>query len=81
VHAGDGDHAVLQRLAQGFQDAPRELGELVEEEQPVVGERDLAGLGHGAAAHQAGPLAEWWGERTGRRAISGVPGGSSPEAE
>ena len=52
--ARDGDGAVFERLAEDFEDVAGELGELVEEEQAVVGERDLAGARHHAAADQAG---------------------------
>ena len=39
----DGDDAVLERLSQGLQDEPRELRQLIEKENAVVGERGLAG--------------------------------------
>ena len=51
--AGDGDMAVFERLAQDFEDVARELGELVEEEDAVVGEGDFARAGNGAAADEA----------------------------
>jgi hypothetical protein len=31
----------LQRFAQGFQRGPRELGQFIEKQHPVVGQRDL----------------------------------------
>ena len=40
--ARDRDHAVLERLAEGFQDRAWKLGQLVEQENAAVGERDLA---------------------------------------
>ena len=42
--AGPGDdHAlVLERLAERLEDVPVELGQLVEEEDPVIGPGDLA---------------------------------------
>jgi hypothetical protein len=43
--AGEGDEAVLQRLAQGFEGIAAELGQLVEEEDPVMGEADLPRTG------------------------------------
>ena len=43
VDAIDGDGALLERLAQAFDGCARKLGELVEEQDSVVGERDLAG--------------------------------------
>ena len=52
--ARDGDVAVFKGLAQDFEDVAGELGELVEEEDAVVGERDFAGAGNGAAADEAG---------------------------
>ena len=42
MRTGDGDVVVLERLTEGFEDGPRELRELVEKEDPVVRERDLA---------------------------------------
>ncbi len=41
--AGDRDVAVLERLAERLQDVPRELRQLVEEQDAVGRERDLAG--------------------------------------
>jgi hypothetical protein len=46
--------AFFQRLAQGLQRAAPELRQLVEEQHAVVGERDVAGPGVAAAAHQGG---------------------------
>ena len=51
--AHDGDAAVLQRLAQRLQRRARELGQLVEEQDAVVGQARLAGRGHAAAADEA----------------------------
>ena len=50
VGAGDHDVAGLDRLAQGLEHGARELRQLVEEEDAVVGEADLAGLRAAAAA-------------------------------
>ncbi len=50
----DGDRALLERLPEDFQAAAIELGQLVEEEDAVVGERDFAGRGRAAAADHAG---------------------------
>jgi hypothetical protein len=47
--AGDDDPAVFQGLAEGLQNALGELGQLVHEEHAVMGEADLAGVGHPAA--------------------------------
>lgn len=51
--AGNGDMAVLQRLAQDLEGGALELGQFVEEEHAMVGEGDFAGSGDGAAAEQA----------------------------
>ena len=44
--------AVFERLAQDFERAAVELRQLVEEQHAVVGEADLAGPRHAAAADQ-----------------------------
>ena len=49
----DRDRAVLQWLAQRLERRPRELGQLVEEEHPMVGERRLTGSRADAAADEA----------------------------
>ncbi len=54
VGAGDQDLAGLQRLAQGVERLGLELGQLVQEEHPVVGQADLARLDPDAAAGQGG---------------------------
>src|SRR6266545_99394 len=51
--AGDDYAAVLERLAQGFEHALRELGQLVEEEHPQVREACLARMRHAAPADQS----------------------------
>ena len=51
--AGDADVSVFERLAQDLQCGAGELGELVEEEDAAVGERDLAGDGVLSAAEEA----------------------------
>ncbi len=50
--AADGDHTILQGLAQDLQHLALELGQLVQEEHAVVRQADLAGLGEGSAAHE-----------------------------
>ena len=50
--AGDGDAAVLERLPQDLEHTPVELRHLVEEEDAVVGKRDLAGTRDGSAADE-----------------------------
>src|SRR5271157_4212790 len=52
--AGDGDGVVFQGLAQDLEDVAGKLRKLVEEEQAVVSQRDLAGSGDDAAADQSG---------------------------
>ena len=52
--ARNGDGAVFEGLAEDLEDVAGELGELVEEEQAVVGEGDFAGAGDHAAADEAG---------------------------
>ena len=52
--AADGDDFVFHGLAQDFEGALAELGELVEEEDAAVGEADLAGSGPAPAADEAG---------------------------
>ena len=44
--------AVFEGLAQNFENVAGEFGELVEEEDAVVGEGDFAGTGNGAAADE-----------------------------
>ena len=57
---GEGDRGprycnapVFERLAQKVENVSPELREFVEKEDPVVGEADLPGLGHVAAADKA----------------------------
>ncbi len=50
--ARDGDASALQRFAQHFQYAAVELGQLVEEQHAMHGDRDLAGARVAAATHQ-----------------------------
>ena len=50
----DGDVAFFQRLPQHFQAAAIELGQLVEEENAMVSQADLARRGRTAAADHAG---------------------------
>jgi hypothetical protein len=57
--------AVFQGLAHHFQHLALELGQLVQEEDDVVGEADLAGLGDRAAADEA---------RIGDGAVQGAEG-------
>jgi hypothetical protein len=65
--ARDRDAAGFQRLAQDFEHAALELGQFVEEQHAVMGQRDFAGAWIAAAADQAGALAVWCGLRNGRR--------------
>ena len=57
--ARDMDAATFERLAQGFEHAPIELGQLVEEQNALVRERDFARTRHAAATD----------ERRGRRRV------------
>jgi len=50
--AAEDDAVSFERLAEGFEGLAVEFGKLVEKEDTVVGERDLAGLGDGAAADE-----------------------------
>ena len=52
--AGDGDAALFERLAHHFEDVALKFGQLVEEQDAVVAERDFAGTRDGAAADQSG---------------------------
>ena len=54
VGAGHHHLAGLQRAAQAVQSLDAELGQLVEEQHPVMSQGDLAGLGLQAAAGQGG---------------------------
>jgi hypothetical protein len=72
--AGDGDHAVFERLAQRFEHGAAELGQLIEKQHAVVRQRHLAGPGDGPAADQrrrAGGVVR--AERYGRCLISASP--------
>jgi len=54
ARARDGDHAVLERLAQRLEDGALELGELVEQQDAAMRERRFAGPGPGTAADDRG---------------------------
>ena len=56
----DGDLAFLERLAQDLERLAIELGHLVEEEDALVGQADLARLGRAAATDQAGVADGVW---------------------
>ena len=85
--ADDRDAPVLQRLAQRLERCARELAELVEEEDAVVGEGGLARRRSAAAAHQAGrgDRVVWRAERAlldeSRRTLASVAAGLNSEAE
>ena len=51
--ARDGDRVIFQRLAHDLEHVARKLRQLVEKQQAVVGQRNLAGTRHDAAADQA----------------------------
>src|ERR1051326_9123605 len=61
--AGEGELAVFEGLAHDFEHFALELGQLVEEENAVMSEADLAGPGDRATADEAGI-----GDRVVRRA-------------
>ena len=69
--AHDLDPPLLQRLPQGVERDPGELGQLVEEQHAAVGQRDLAGPRRGSPPPTR-PCAEivWCGARNGRSRIS-----------
>ena len=46
------DGLALERLAEDLEHAPVELGQLVQEQDPVMGKRDLTRPGLAATAHQ-----------------------------
>ena len=50
--ARDGDHSVFERLAQRLEGVPPELGQLVEEEDSEMSERELPGARVGTAARE-----------------------------
>ena len=54
VGAGNGDFAGLNRLPQGIQNLRMKLGQFVQKQHAMMGQRDLAWLGADAAAHQRG---------------------------
>ena len=70
--AADGDDFVFHGLAQNFEGALAELGELVEEEDAAVGEADLAGSGPAPAADEAGVRDGVVGRAEGPRAYQGL---------
>ena len=52
MYAADGDLAILQRLAQHLQCVAGKLRQLIQKQDPVVGQRDLPRPGYRAAAGQ-----------------------------
>jgi hypothetical protein len=52
--ARDGHRVIFERLAHDLEHVARKLRQLVQKEQAVVGQRNLAGAGNDAAADQAG---------------------------
>src|SRR5580704_15063289 len=52
--AGDGDGVIFERLSHDFENVSGELGQFVEEEQPIVSERDFTGAGNDSAADETG---------------------------
>ncbi len=85
IRARDPDDALLDDLAQGFEAAPIELRQLVEEQHAVVGERDLAWPDRVAAAEQTGGAGGVVGRSKGRpvgnRRFGGEDAGRIENAE
>ena len=73
IGPGDRDLAILERLAQRIEHARVELGQFVEEQHAIVGERDLAGPGAHAAAGQRCHAGGMVRRRNGRRLVSAPP--------
>ena len=78
----DGHAALFERLPERFEAAAIELGQLIEEQDAVVGERDLARL-RDRCRRRPCPASEivWCGLRNGRVLRSDSPGASRPMAE
>src|SRR4030095_1660888 len=72
------DPAVLQRLTQRLEHVLLELGQLVEEEHPTVGERHLAGMGGAGAADE--PRGGARAMRRGGRALGHEPAAWAEQA-
>jgi hypothetical protein len=72
--------AGLQGLAKDLQALAIELRQLVEEENAVVRQADLAGGGDASAANLPASLMVWCGSRKGRVARSGSSVLSRPRA-
>ena len=54
MHAGDGDDAIFEGLAEGFENVAAKFGHFVEEQHTVVGEGYFAGFGGFAATDDCG---------------------------
>jgi len=76
---GEGDEAVLQGLAEGFEGIAAELGQLVQEEDAVVGEADLSRAAEAAAADEAGIGDGVMGGAEGTASEKGLAGGEAGE--
>jgi hypothetical protein len=74
--------AVLQRLSEDVEHMPVEFGQLVEKQDPIVGQADFA-WPRGRASADGSPASEmvWWGDRNGRVAIRPSFSESRPAAE
>jgi hypothetical protein len=57
---------ILKRLAQDLQDMAAALGELIQKEHAMMGQRHLTRHRHVAAADQSPSEMVWWGARHGR---------------
>ena len=80
--ARDRDHAVLERLPQRLENGARELGQLVEEQHAVMGERHLA-RSRARSRRRRSPAQTRRGAapETARLDTSARPGGSRPATE
>jgi hypothetical protein len=78
---GPGGNSLFQRLAQRLQGIAAELGQLVEEEDAVVGEAHLPRAGNAAAADEAGVGDRVMRRAEGRRARRAWPAGRRPAIE
>ena len=65
-------YTFLQRLPQHLQDMAAELGQFIQEQHAVVGQRHLARHGHVAPPISPASEMVWWGARNGRVVTNAV---------
>jgi hypothetical protein len=75
ARARDADAPVLEGLAERLEHVLVELGQLVQEEDTAVGERDLARMRRAAAADEAGDRDRVMGGAEGTRGVERAPRG------